>query len=369
MPTEILVDFPPVGDDGEIHEPAPGRALQQVRTQFCTAMTVQQPRQLGLVQRRLLEEARIAGEEFYYGWGAGKSAIEGPSVKLAMALARCWGNCVVQMQPVQDLEDSWVFTASFVDLETGFTLDRQFRQSKQWKIHGKFDADRADDMRFQIGQSKAVRNVILNALPSSLTARALTEAKSGVRAKIEGYIEKHGLAKATDIALGALAKVGVNEAQVLKKFSVADRNGLSVEHLVTIKGDLSAIEGGQDRADVLYPALEQPQAKKPAGNGQQQPAQQQPEPKPVEAAPEPAKPQLPPTLQSDQPGEGAADKIAELRDRIAEAGDTFTLGEVRSEIEDARAWIGDAAYAELQDAAMRHQAVLLAPAGKEKKRR
>jgi hypothetical protein len=32
---------------------------------------------------------------------------------MANAIARCWGNCAVDMLPVQELGDSYVFTASF----------------------------------------------------------------------------------------------------------------------------------------------------------------------------------------------------------------------------------------------------------------
>src|ERR1700733_12715611 len=142
---------------------AQGRSIQRVQTGYCTAVAVQKPRSLVVVKKRLDEEAALAGEDFFYGWGAGKDRVEGPSVGLAMAAVRCWGNCAIEALPVQDLGDSWVFTSAFIDLETGFTLTRQFRQSKKWTVHGKMDGERKDDVRFQIGQSKSARNVALNA--------------------------------------------------------------------------------------------------------------------------------------------------------------------------------------------------------------
>jgi hypothetical protein len=230
-----------------------GQPVQQVRTSYATAVAVQKPRLMNDVARRIKDEARHAGEDFYYGWGVGKDSIEGPSVKLALALARCWGNCAVEALPVQDTPDAWIFPAAFVDLETGFTLTRLFRQSKQWTVHGRMDGERKDDVRFQIGQSKAVRNVLLNALPASLIDAALREAKAGVRAKIEEFIKANGLPKAVDILLKALAKYGVKEKAVLGKMDVADKKALSLEHLVTLRGDLTALEGGQERAELLFP--------------------------------------------------------------------------------------------------------------------
>lgn len=258
-----------------------GRALQQVRTAYTTAVAVQQPRRLATVERRLLEEARLGGDDFYYGWRAGQDTIEGPSVKLAMAAARCWGNCAVDALPVQELHDAWVFTAAFIDLETGFTLTRQFRQSKRWTVHGKLDEQRKEDVRFQIGQSKAARNCILNALPASLVNHAMIEAKSGVREKIEKFVKEKGLAAAVDAILSALAKSGVKEEQVLARADVAARNGLTIEHIVTLRGDLSAIQSGQERASDLFPSAPDAKTKdlaaqlaaKAAAAAQQQPAE------------------------------------------------------------------------------------------------
>jgi hypothetical protein len=235
---------------------ARGDTMQQTRGSYSTAVAVQRPRDLPDVQRRFLQEARLAGETFFYGWGAGRDRVEGSSIKLAMSLARSWGNCAIEALPVQETADAWIFTAAFVDLETGFTLSRQFRQAKKWTVHGKFDAERKDDIRFQIGQSKAARNVVLNALPEWLADKAIEEAKSGVRESIEKGINTSGIAKVVERCLAALAKCGVPEAPVLAKCGVAKREALDVDMLVMLKGDLSAIESGQEWPSALFPGVE-----------------------------------------------------------------------------------------------------------------
>src|ERR1039458_481260 len=97
------------------------------------------------------------------------------------------------MSPVQEMDEAWIFTAVFIDLETGFTLPRQFRQSKKSIIYGKFDDERKDAMRFSIGQSKSQRNVILKAIPAWMVKQAIGEAKKGVRKQIEKYISDNGI--------------------------------------------------------------------------------------------------------------------------------------------------------------------------------
>lgn len=240
--------------DGAIQQlPPAGVTALATRGAFTTAVQVAQERELTKVLRRLEAEADLAGEEFYYGWGAGKNHIEGPSVKLAMAAVRCYGNSAVEILPMQETHDAWVFTAAFVDFETGFTLTRQFRQSKASMVYGNHDEERKADIRFQIGQSKAARNVVINALPASLITRALAKAKDGVFMNMAASIEKHGPVAVIEKMLGKFEKLGITEQQILCKCNVADRKGLTTENLVTLKGDLWAIENGQDWADEIFP--------------------------------------------------------------------------------------------------------------------
>lgn len=221
-------------------------------------LTAKQRRDLNDVRRRLLDEARMMGDSAYYGWQAGKDAIEGPSVKLAMAAARCWGNCSVEAMPLQETRDAYVFTSRFIDLETGYTLERQFRQSKAWTVYGQMDAERKGDIRFQIGQSKAARNLVLNALPEWLIDEALTEAKSGCREKVEQLVASKGIAAAVDMIVTAIVKQGVKEPAILAKCGVAKREGLKVDDIVMLRGCLKAIQDGAERASELFPSPDQP---------------------------------------------------------------------------------------------------------------
>ena len=243
------------GDEGGDFKALLSKPTVRSAGQFQTATRVDVKRNIVERAKSLCAEAILAGESFYYGWGAGKDRVIGPSIGLAMAAARTWGNCAVDFAPVQDGGDSWIFTAIFIDLESGFNLTRQFRQSKNWSIQGKFDQERKDDMRFQIGQSKAARNVVTNALPRWMIDEAVRKAQGGVRARIENFIEKKGIAAAQDLCVSQLAKEGVTEAAILAKCQVATVAGLSVENVVMLRGDLYALQTGQDRAESLFPSL------------------------------------------------------------------------------------------------------------------
>jgi hypothetical protein len=136
--------------------------------------------------------AAAAGDDWYYRWPVknrrtGKTDyVEGPSIKLANELARVFGNCENETR-VMDLGDSWLIYARFTDYETGYSLTRPFQQRKGQKVFGdkamSEDAARALDSSFQIGVSKAIRNVVVNAL-QTFADFALDEAKSALVDKI-----------------------------------------------------------------------------------------------------------------------------------------------------------------------------------------
>lgn len=89
--------------------------------------------------------------------------IEGPSIKLANDLARIYGNCDVDVRVI-DIGKEWIIYARFTDFETGYSLTRPFQQQKGGAKLGGDDDARRLDISLQIGVSKAIRNVVVNAL-------------------------------------------------------------------------------------------------------------------------------------------------------------------------------------------------------------
>jgi len=244
---------------------AEGKTVQQIQTKYATAVSVQKPRDLVEVEQKCMVEAALAGEVCFYGWGSGKNRVEGPSIDCAMIAARNWGNAALEMRPIVETNSAYVMEAAFVDLETGFTYSRQFRQSKNWTVFGNLDDERKADVRFQIGQSKAQRNAILKALPKWLLNKMVDKAKVGVRAKLDAYIEKNGTEAARKLAMDALAKQGVSLERIEKKYG-KKYGAWDVDLLVILKGDIRALADGAESADSLYPE-DSEQASKPDNEG------------------------------------------------------------------------------------------------------
>jgi hypothetical protein len=71
----------------------------------------------------------------------------------------------------------------------GFVLERPFQQRKGQNVGGGMDKDRATDIVFQIGTSKAARNVVCNAL-SEFTDFAFAVAREQLVEKVGKNLDK-----------------------------------------------------------------------------------------------------------------------------------------------------------------------------------
>lgn len=229
-----------------------GGAVQQVGTQYSTAVHVQIPRDLAKVEKRCLIEAELAGDTIYYGWSAGGSQIEGPSIECAMILLRNYGNAALAQRPVVETEKAFIFSSAFVDLETGVTYERQYRQSKKSRVSFKTDEARQDEIRFAIGQSKSDRNVVVRVLPRWLSDKMIAKAKEGVRAKIEKWIKDKGVVKASEVMAKELLKFGVDEDRIVLKYGKVKAKWEAHE-LTLLSGDLKALQNGYDTPEAIFP--------------------------------------------------------------------------------------------------------------------
>jgi hypothetical protein len=196
------------------------RELSGVAERVIGAQQVAVYRDEARILTKLKALAAAAGTDWYYRFPVQNRRenrtdwIEGPSIKLANDLARMYGNCEVDIRTL-DLGDSWLFYARFTDFETGFSLTRPFQQYKGASKMGNDDA-RKKDIAFQIGASKAIRNVVVNAL-QTYADFAFEEAKNalverigknldGWRVKIADRIKDLGIdVKRVEAVMGRVA--------------------------------------------------------------------------------------------------------------------------------------------------------------------
>jgi hypothetical protein len=232
-----------------------GATIQQSRTKFTSALKVQKERSIDAVLKKTLVEAGLAGESFFYAWtvkdknsNTGESVIEGIGIKGSMILVRNWGNCTITVDVSAETTTHWTLSAGFVDFETGFNIERLFRQRKGQEGGRYGDSERKLDINFQIGQSKAVRNIIVNALPSWIQDQCLETAKETAAGKykdVANHIPKF---------LREFAKFEVTKAQLELKV------GLPVEQweprdLVMLAAIGRAIKDRQTSVENEFPRV------------------------------------------------------------------------------------------------------------------
>jgi hypothetical protein len=234
-----------------------GQGMVQARTPYISAMQVIKPRQMDQIERVILKQAALLGEEAFYGWGAGKGRVEGGSIDLAMMI-HAYGNATVVPDQVQETPEAWIFTHVFVDHESGVSTPRQWRESKRSVVEGNMDKERKDAIRFGRGQSKNIRNAILHSMPKWLVNKAIEQAKQGARDKLERFIKDKGMAAAQLYTVQQLARYGVTEEHILEKMGKAEIKGLDVDDLVKLSADFKSIDSGQEHAATLFPMQAEP---------------------------------------------------------------------------------------------------------------
>jgi len=304
-------NFTPMGEAfGRVPEsnmpvPSDGRTNIEIQGSIITAQRVAVPRNHTALLQKLAALSGAMGRQYIYSWPVkdrargGEMTVEGPTIKLANDLAREYGNCIVDVR-VQDFPGYWLFYARFVDLETGFSMTRSFQQRKSQNT-GMKDVDRATDIVFQIGQSKAIRNVVVNSL-STYVEYMMEEAKKNLLEWVGNNAEKAHtyIDKVVDQHQIAINRIEATVGRARSKWTVGD--------IAKVLTECRGISENMTRADDVYPTAdskakadkaetepEKPAAKKPAKKAAaKKPAETEAEPedprpakKKAEAKPEP----------------------------------------------------------------------------------
>ena len=230
-----------------------GQALQRVETPYTTAVAVQQPRSLTKVVKNVLEEARLARSAFYYKWSVkgSKRPIQGGSIDLARSIARNFGNVAVDIIEEPETMTHFKFKAVFIDLESGLNWPRLFRQRKGMNT-GMADKERAEDIIFQIGQSKAQRNAVYQGVPGWLVDKAIEVAE---QAEISG-IKNEGIEIARIKVIDFFTQYGADEERIEAKLGKKSDKWMEND-IADLRAIATAIKEGRVSIGEVFPQVEE----------------------------------------------------------------------------------------------------------------
>jgi len=162
---------------------------------FHGTVSVIAPRNEATIRQEIKVKAAAAGTDWYYSIpfknrDGTVTHVEGPTIGLANDLHAIFGNCEVDPWVSGEGPDYYDITARFIDVERGTAMTRVFRQRKGASQIGGNDPRRRMEADIAIGMSKAIRNVICNAL-QSLSEFAFQEARNALVTRIGHDIERY----------------------------------------------------------------------------------------------------------------------------------------------------------------------------------
>lgn len=273
------------------------------------AQLVPVPRNVEHVMKKMTVLAAQFGDKYVYSWdvkkkGGGVDTIEGGTVDLAYDLAREYGNNCTDVRQIET-PSHLVFYARFTDLETGYTTTRAFQQRKNQTAGGRMDADRQLDITYQIGQSKAIRNVILKAL-NTYAEYCIEEAKKGMYDKIKKDPDKY--LSAID---RGLEKFEISLVDVERQVNRTKANW-TIRDIANIFAKLKSVDEGMASPRDAFP-VETPTMATPTATEAKPRSAEKKKPEPVQEQKE--------TTASDGDGAAVAD-----REDAAEAGTVGSAG-------------------------------------------
>jgi hypothetical protein len=211
------------------------------------------------ILQKLAALGAAAGDDWFYRFPVKKKVkdketgkeewvtdyIEGASIKLANDVARIYGNCEVDTR-VMDLGPTWLIYARFTDFETGYALTRPFQQDKGASKLGGGDNARKLDIAFQIGVSKAIRNVVVNAL-QTFSDYAFDAARNSLIEKIGKNVVAY-----RDRTVQGISNLGVEVVRVEKIVGKATKDWTAPD-IAKVIAMMKSIADGMATIDETFP--------------------------------------------------------------------------------------------------------------------
>lgn len=176
-------------------------------------------------------------EQCIYAIPRDGKTIEGPSARFAEVIASAWGNCRAGSRVVDDKGEFVVAQGVFHDLERNVAITYEVQR----RITGKNGKRYSSDMigvTANAACSIALRNAILKGVPKAFWEDMYAAARQVIMGDIKT------LANRRTAAVAAFQKFGITTEQIVTKLGVAGVEDITLEHLVTLKGLLTAIKDG-----------------------------------------------------------------------------------------------------------------------------
>lgn len=186
-------------------------------------------------------------EQCIYALPRDGKTIEGPSARFAEVIASAWGNCRAGARVVDDSGEFVTAQGVFHDLERNVAITYEVQRRITGKNGRRYSADMIG-VTANAACSIALRNAILKGVPKAFW----DDMYGAARQVIMGDIKTLSNRRASAVA--AFQKFGVSADQIVTKLGIAGVEDISLEHLVVLKGLLTAIKDGDTTPEDAFGA-------------------------------------------------------------------------------------------------------------------
>lgn len=214
----------------------------QVSTAHKFPRSIKRFRQEALAMVTLNESV---AESCIYALPRSGKTIEGPSARFAEVVASAWGNCRAGARVVSDAGDFITAQGVFHDLERNVAITYEVQRRITNNKGQRFNADMIG-VTGNAASSIALRNAILKGVPKAFW----DDMYQAARATVMGDFQT--LANRRAEALKAFIALGVSNAQVFAKLGVAGIEDIGLEHLVVLRGMITAIKDGDTTPEQAF---------------------------------------------------------------------------------------------------------------------
>ena len=253
-----------------------GASLTKAENDSLIQYSIRRPRDPKLALMKALDELDIDPEFASNQWYSipyidrktgEKKPVEGLTVKAAMALGRCWGNCNATARLIEEKADSFIVEGVAMDYESLFRVSRVGSVSKYYKAKKTGKMVKWSDDRFPqlIGSasSKQVRNALLAIIPEPIRARYWQRARE-LAADVESQKAKKSGKSIVQRILDGFEPFKVTR-EMLNNHLGHPLSSVTKEEAADLRGILNALQSGEAKPWEIFEALQNP-AEEPTVN-------------------------------------------------------------------------------------------------------
>ncbi len=171
--------------------------------------------------------------------------IEGPSARFAEIVNYAWGNTRAGARVISEGEEFVTSQGVFYDLEKNTAISYEVQRRIVDKNGRRFKLDMIG-MTANAASSVGLRNAILKGIPKALWKPMYDAARKVVAGDIRT------LANRRDEAIKAFAIFGVKPEQIFAAIGVQGVQDITIDHLVALKGLLTAIQDGDTTPEQAF---------------------------------------------------------------------------------------------------------------------